>query len=224
MNVKDPIENGEEFRNTSRAEYAYKKILEAIHCKQVRQGERIREEELAKTFGISRTPVRQALQRLQTRGLLKYAPGRGLIVVELSRQQVLEFYEHRELLEGAAARLAAQHASPTDVAAMHGLLEEFKDVAPDPANLARVNRILHEAIYDASHNRYLIHSLHDLQDTLALLKGTTYSFADRWKSAYEENAEIVEAIGARDADRAERAARKHIWVAQNIRLKLLFSS
>ena len=69
-------------------------------------------------LGISRTPVRQALHKLQTRGLLRQAPGRGLLVAELDRQQVVELYAMRELLEGAAARLAAQHAGPSDIVAM----------------------------------------------------------------------------------------------------------
>lgn len=217
-------DNSENFRNTSRAEFAYRQLLDAIHNKVFQQGDRIREEEIASNYGISRTPVRQALQRLQTRGLLDYAPSRGLIVAELSRQQILELYAVRELLEGAAARLAAQHAGPTDIAAMRSLLEDFRAAAPNPEKLARINRMLHDAIYEAAHNRYLNQSLNDLSDTLALLKGTTFSVDMRWKSADEENTLIVDAIAARDADAAEKAARAHIREAQKVRLRLLFQS
>ena len=217
-------DNSENFRNTSRAEFAYRQLLDAIHNKVFQQGDRIREEEIASNYGISRTPVRQALQRLQTRGLLDYAPSRGLIVAELSRQQILELYAVRELLEGAAARLAAQHAGPTDIAAMRSLLEDFRAAAPNPEKLARINRMLHDAIYEAAHNRYLNQSLNDLSDTLALLKGTTFSVDMRWKSADAENTLIVDAIAARDADAAEKAARAHIREAQKVRLRLLFQS
>jgi DNA-binding GntR family transcriptional regulator len=206
--------------DTSRAEFAYRKLLEGIRLQQFPPGARIREVEVARTLGVSRTPVRQALQRLQTRGLLDYAPGRGLVVSELTRQQVMELYAIRELNEGAAARLAAQHASSADIEAMRSLLAEFRSVAPDPVKLAHVNRLLRQSIYDAAHNRYLLQSLADMRDTLALLRGTTYSLEDRWRSADSENTEIVEAIARRDPDAAELAARKHIREALKARLKI----
>ena len=78
----------------------------------MKQGERLREEELARTLGVSRTPVREALGRLQARGLVEVAPPRGLIVAELDSQKILELYAVREILEGAAARFSAERAFP----------------------------------------------------------------------------------------------------------------
>ena len=129
------------FRTRSRAEYVYQYMREAIRDGHFRQGDRIRENDIAKSLGVSRTPVREALRRLQTRGLLDFGAGRGLGVVELSRTQVLELYSMRELLEGAAARLAAQHATPTEVTYMRHLLDEFR-VAKDPNRMATINRTL----------------------------------------------------------------------------------
>lgn len=130
----------DEFGGTSRAEYAYKMLLDAIRDQTLKPGERVREDEASRMLGISRSPVRQALHKLQTRGLLRQAPGRGLLVAELNRQQVVELYAMRELLEGAAARLAAQHAGPGDIVAMRRVLQEFRKAAPDARNLARINR------------------------------------------------------------------------------------
>ncbi len=213
-----------EFDGTSRAEYAYKMLLDAIHEQKLKPGERVREDEVSRMLGISRTPVRQALQKLQTRGLLTQAPGRGLLVAELDRQQIVELYAMRELLEGAAARLAAQHAGPSDISAMRRVLQEFRKAAPDARKLARINRLFHATIHEAAHNRYLSQSLDDFNDTLALLRGTTFSVKGRWKGELAENNDLVDAIERRDAEAAERAARQNMRNALDARLRMLFAA
>lgn len=220
-NEKAPA--GDFFRDTSRGEYVYQELRNAIQEGRYRQGERIREEDIAKSMGVSRTPVREALRRLQTRGLLEFAPGRGLGVAELSKQQVLELYALRELLEGAAARLAAQHATPTEVAYLRHMLSEFRQVGNNPKRLAQINQAFHRAICDAAHNRYMLQSLNDLGDALALLQDTTFSLKGRPQTADIEHTAIVDAIEKRDADAAEMAAREHIRQAQKMRMQMLFA-
>jgi DNA-binding GntR family transcriptional regulator len=214
----------EEFEGTSRAEYAYKMLLDAIRDQTLKPGERVREDEVSRMLGISRTPVRQALHKLQTRGLLRQAPGRGLLVSELDRQQVVELYAMRELLEGAAARLAAQHAGPSDISAMRRVLQEFRKAAPEARSLARINRLFHATIHEAAHNRYLSQSLDDFSDTLALLRGTTFTLKGRWKGELAENVELVDAIERRDAEAAEAAARQNMRSALDARLRMLFAA
>ena len=92
-------------RTQSRADFVYDSLRDAIWEGRFAHGERLREEEIASALGVSRTPVREALQRLQQRGLLVIGPGRGLMVAQLSKQQVFELYAMREILEGSAARL-----------------------------------------------------------------------------------------------------------------------
>src|ERR687894_286250 len=79
-------------RNGSRGEFVYKALLQAIRTGQIKPGDRIREEDVAQSLGVSRTPVREALQQLQARRLIEMAPGRGIVVVELNVQQVMELY------------------------------------------------------------------------------------------------------------------------------------
>lgn len=213
-----------EFDGTSRAEYAYRMLLDAIHEQKLKPGERVREDEVSRMLGISRTPVRQALHKLQTRGLLTQAPGRGLLVAELDRQQIVELYAMRELLEGAAARLAAQHASFSDIGAMRRVLQEFRKAAPDARRLARINRLFHATVHEAAHNRYLSQSLDDFSDALALLRGTTFSVKGRWKAELAENTELVDAIEKRDPEAAELAARQNMRNALDVRLRMLFAS
>ena len=137
-------------------------------------GERLREEEIARALGVSRTPVREALQRLQQRGLLVIGPGRGLVVAGLARQQVLELYAMREILEGSAARFAAQHANPTEVDILYRLQRELATAPDDAITLIKLNRQFHQAIYEAAHNRYLTQALDTCTNLLALLHNTTF--------------------------------------------------
>jgi DNA-binding GntR family transcriptional regulator len=152
--------------------------------------------------------------------LLDVRAGRGLGVVELSRAQVLELYAMRELMEGGAARLAAQHATVSEVSFMRHLLAEFRGIR-DPSRLAAMNRAFHRAIGEAAHNRYMLQSLADLEEALALLHGTTFSIKGRPESSSAEHRAIVEAIAEGDADAAEQEARKHIRKAQELRLQML---
>lgn len=205
----------------SRAQWVYESVLKAIQEGGYERGERIREEEVARSLGVSRTPVREALSRLQARGLLEMAAG-GLVVAALTRPQVVELYAVREILEGSAARFAAQHASPSEIATLHRLTEVFVRSLGNAEELARLNRALHDAIYEAAHNRYLMRMLHELYDTLTLLSNTTYTEPGRPEKAAEEHLAIVAAIERREPDEAERLAREHIRLAHEARMSMLF--
>jgi DNA-binding GntR family transcriptional regulator len=201
---------------SSRADFVYDTVRGWIQSRKIKVGERVREEAVAQVLNVSRTPVREALSRLQTRGLLQAAAG-GLVVVELTSQETMELYALREVLEGAAARSAAQHASPNEIAALYQLGDEFRDAIGDPERLVPVNKEFHQMIYDAGRNRYLHRALADLHDTLMLLNGTTFTVPGRAEKAVGEHKRMVEAIERRDADAAEQVAREHIRHAQDAR-------
>lgn len=210
-------------RSGPRGEFVYKALLDGIRAGRIRPGDRIREEDVAQSLGVSRTPVREALQHLQARRLVEMAPGRGIVVVELNTQQVMELYAMREVLEGAAARFAAQHALPAEIAMMHELLTEFEAAAGDPQRLAGINNALHRTIYEAARNRYMHEALSNLEDALSLLQNTTFSLPERHASAAREHRAIVSAIESRDSEGAEAASRLHIREAQRARLRMLMS-
>lgn len=210
---------GDDAKNgASRAELAYTNLRAAIHGGRFRAGMRMREAEIADWLGISRTPVRDALKRLENDGLLAAAPRRGLVVAELDQQQVSELYAVRDVLEGLAGRLAAQHVSAAEIAAMRELNDRLaRTHAEDLPALARLNRLFHDVIYRAARNRYLINVLDSFESSLALLPGTTYIAPGRPASALKEHAELVDAIERRDADKAESLARHHVRVGERIR-------
>lgn len=201
----------------SRSEYVHQRVLEAISEGRFRPGMRLGEEEIAQSLGVSRTPVREALRRLQARGLLTVGAGRSLMVAELSLRQVHELYAMREILEGSAARFAATHASEADLNALRQAHQSFMDAWDRPEALVPLNRRFHQAIYEAAHNQYLTQALSELHDALALLSGNTFRVPTRPQRSNEEHLAIIEAIEARDPDRAEAAARQHIRLAQRTR-------
>ena len=197
---------------------AYSLILEAIDQGVYRPGDRLVESELAERFGVSRTPIREALQRLETQSLLA-RDGRSLIVASLDHNQMAELYVVRRELEGLAARLAAQHATPEEVRILREMVEADNELVDDPVALSRANRRFHKQIHLASHNRYLVQQLDLVHRTMALMSTTSLSAQGRGAIAQSEHDAIVQAIEAKDEEAARHALREHISVAFMTRLK-----
>ncbi len=208
---------------STRSEWVYARLLRDIKAGQFSRGDRLREVDIAAALGVSRTPVREALFRLQHRGLVEPAAG-GLVVSRLSRLQVIELFSMREVLEGSAAMFAAQHASPGEIVGLRQLLVAFEQSLDAPERLAAINGQFHQAIYEAAHNRYLMRTLEELNDSLALLPSTTFTVPNRAGKSLAEHRRIVDAIDARDPQRARHEAGEHIRNAQATRLSMMMES
>ena len=207
-------------RSRSAADYAYAALREEIVEGRFPPGRRMREIELASWLGISRTPTRQALSRLEIEGLVALQPRAGLVVSSLDAAAMEELYEMRGALEGTAAAMASRHASARDVEALVQLVEAEGALPEDPAIRYRHNLAFHGAIYQAAHNRYLMKSLQALNDAIALLGPTTMGVAGRLADAHEEHRRIVAAIAAQDGDKAESEARAHVGRALDLRRRM----
>lgn len=197
---------------------AYSMILEAIDIGTYRPGDRLVESELAERFGVSRTPVREALQRLETQSLLA-RDGRSLIVASLDHNQMAELYVVRSELEGLAARLAARHATAEEVRVLREMVDADNALVGNPGALARANRRFHKQIHLASHNRYLVQQLDLVHRSMALMATSSLAVEGRGTIAQQEHDQIVQRIEARDEDGADDALRTHISVAFITRLK-----
>lgn len=202
---------------------AYTELRKSINERKLQPGERLREVELAERLGVSRTPVREAIKRLEAEGLIQFAPLRGFVVAELSRRQVMELYAMREVLEGAAAGFAAEQASPVEIKLLGELFAHLKS-ATTPDEAVTATRRLHQLICEAAHNEYLTKGMNALQDALALLAPNTYVSPGRLEASIRENQKIVRAIAARDVTAAEQAAREHIRAAGAARLSAMLES
>jgi DNA-binding GntR family transcriptional regulator len=205
----------------SLAQYVYTQLRQEIRSRQLGSNERLREADIAQRLAVSRTPVREALKRLEAEGMVRFAPPRGFVVVQLSPKQVMELYAMRKVLVGAAARFAAEHASAIEILSMQQMLVQLER-AKAPDEVAALNRRLHDIIVAAAHNEYLFKTSNVLIDALALLGTTTYSMPGRIKSGLKENREIVACIARHDADAAEQAAQAHVAAATELRLKMMF--
>jgi DNA-binding GntR family transcriptional regulator len=203
----------------SRADFVYHSLRNAIWEGRFAQGERIREEDIAQSLGVSRTPVREALQRLQQRGLLVVRPGRGFAVAQLSNKQIFDLYATREILEGSAARFAAQHATDSEIAVLYQLQKQLSKEGHNLLALVTLNRRFHQHIYEATHNQYLLEMLEVLNDSMALLQNLTAQMPSRHGQSDIEHLRVVRAIEKRDPDAAEKAARHHIQQAHKYRLE-----
>ncbi len=197
---------------------AYDLILEAIDTGVYRPGDRLVESELAERFGVSRTPIREALQRLETQSLLA-RDGRSLIVASLDHNQLAELYAVRTELEGLAARLAAQHAAPEEVRVLREMVEGDARLLDNPDALSRANRRFHKQIHLASHNRFLVQQLDLVHRSMALMATTSLAAEGRGETALAEHREIVDAIERGDGDAAYAALKRHISQAFETRLR-----
>lgn len=196
---------------------AYGRILNAIDHGDYRPGDRLVESELADRLGMSRTPIREALQRLETQGVLS-RDGRSLMVSSLDHDQLGELYTVRAELEGLSARLAAQHAAPEEVGVLYDMIKQDHKLLGDPKALSRANKRFHRQIHLASHNRFLIRQLESVRRSMALLTFTSFAAEGRSDEALDEHLAIVSAIEARDGTAADDAARAHISAAYQTRL------
>jgi DNA-binding GntR family transcriptional regulator len=184
-------------------------------------GTPLREIALAERFGVSRTPVREALRRLQQDRLL--APGvRGMQVRSIEPHEVVQVYDMRVLLEAEAAGQAAHSRGDADLMRLEGLLARDRDlVDPDDATRTRTNLEFHSAIWQATHNPVLLDLLDRLSIHLVHAPRSTLSVGDRWATALGEHAQLVAALRERDERAAREIAGRHMSTAREIRLALL---
>lgn len=205
----------------SRGDYAYAAIRATLRAGGLHPGQHLREADFAAWLGLSRTPVREAIRRLVAEGLLAKGPWNGVVIAELDAQQVTELYAVRESLEGTAAALAAMQASAAERERLKEIVAAEAKALADPQRLVEINDQLHDALFRAAHNRYLLQSLTTVLDTLGLLKQTTFVLPGSAIAAHRQHVAIVAAIRARDAERAEQEARNHVRDSLKLRLRLM---
>jgi DNA-binding GntR family transcriptional regulator len=204
----------------SLGDFAYRIMREAIRSGKFRPGEHLREADVAKWLNISRTPVREAFHRIISEGLLTNGPWNGVMIAELSAEQLVQLYAVREVLEGAAAALAAKHASRAEVQLLFKIAATEASEKDNPDKLVTINGELHRTLYHAAHNRYLLQSLNSVVDALGLLRHSTFVLPGSIELAHREHMQIVRAIRDRKSAEAERLAREHVRHALSMRLQL----
>lgn len=205
----------EKEKTSSRRSESLREIIEErIATGAYRPGVQLDETELATEFEVSRTPIREALMQLASSGLIDMQPRRSAVVKEVSPQRLCEMFEVMAELESMCGRLAARRMTDHDHQALLEAHQACKEAAKnnDPDEYYRRNEQFHLAIYDASHNGFLIDECKSLKRRLSAYRRLQLRVRDRMDTSYAEHSEIYMAITIGDGDLAEKLLRSHVVV------------
>lgn len=202
-------------------EAAYASLLSAISSGTLKPGDRIREVEISKLLNLSRTPIREALRRLEAEGIVEHRARIGAVVRKLSHSEIVELYEMRVVLERTAAQMAAKHASDAEIDTLEDLNKDIAASRNDPVQAAAINQEFHKALYRACRNRFLLDAAKGLTNSLILLGITTFTDEERIDIVVQQHDAIIASLRARDPDRAGLAAEAHLQTSLRKRLKVI---
>ncbi|MBK7300957.1 MAG: GntR family transcriptional regulator [Agitococcus sp.] len=205
--------------NMTLADRVFGQIQDAIVKGELKSGVKMSEAELTARYGVSRGPLREALRRLEARKLLTRIPHVGVRVVALTIEDVLQMYQVREVLEGMAARLAAQHATDEEVQSLKQLLQQHQQQTELQTGKGYYQEEgdfdFHYRIVKASRNEVLMQMLcGELYHRVRLYRYQFSVTEGRPHKAFAEHSRIIEAIESRDGELAEFLMRRHISSAR----------
>ncbi|MDJ0824597.1 MAG: GntR family transcriptional regulator [Rhodobacter sp.] len=202
-------------------EAAYAALMASLRDGVFRPGDRLREEEVAARLSLSRTPVREALRRLEADGIVEHRPRIGAVIRKLDHAEVVELYEMRVVLERTAAELAAKHGTAAEFDALDDLNEALAGERAAPAKAAALNQAFHRGLYLAARNRFLVAAARALNNSLLLLGPTTYTDQARVDAVVGQHRSILDALREGDAEAAGAAAEAHLQASLRYRLRTL---
>lgn len=191
---------------------AYQELKRIILERQIPPGGKLNEAELANALGISRTPVREAINRLEKEGLVEVFPQRGAFVVQFFEKDIFELFLIRENLEGLAAYLAAGNINERYLAKLEACLQGFEEPfsEKDARRYAREDFKFHRTIVMLSDARRLINLISTLHDYIRMFRLTTVGLSGRMKTSLVEHRHLLEALREKDPEESERRMREHI--------------
>jgi len=188
------------------------RLRQRIFAHEIPPGSWIDEQKLAEQYGISRTPLREALKVLASEGLVELKPRRGCYVTEISRQDLDDIFPLMALLEGRCAFEATQRVKPAELASLKELHEQLESAAREGRIDAffEANQAFHKRVQELSGNRWLLSVIQDLRKVLKLSRLHSLSLEGRLQQSLDEHRAIVAAICAKDAVTAERLMHDHL--------------
>lgn len=200
------------------SEVACDEIRKAIREGRIATGAHLTEVDLASWLGMSRTPIREAMRRLQSEGLLLDQPFRGALVMRLDADDMRQMFAVRELLEPAAAAACAGNAGPVEIAALRAILEQEAAQLDNPPALIPLNRQFHDIILECARNQFLGKAIAGVYALIPLLGDSNLLNGPHAREAHAQHLAIVDAIERHDAARAEAVAREHVRHSLKTRL------
>jgi len=202
---------------------AYSSVKQVLLSSKYAPGARVDIEELCRELDVSRTPIFDALNRLEAEGLVEILPRKGVYLVTLSEEKARELYEVREILEARATRLAATNVTEKQLEQLKRVLDKQAScLANDDAQgYASATIKFHNVIIEAAGNKTLERILNAVHSQMEALRLRTLYLPTRLRQSFAEHKRIFEALSKRDPERCERAAREHILATTEYALQLL---
>jgi DNA-binding GntR family transcriptional regulator len=203
--------------------YVFENLKQAIVRGDFSPGNRLVESRIAEAMGISRTPVREAIHKLEREGLIKKLPQGGFYVLNLSREEIEETFGIRSVLESYAARLAAIKHQKEELEPLEEKIEAFQYFLNrgEMEALLEINTEFHGLLYAMSRSPKLVKMINDLQDQIYRFRRIILKIETMAKTSNDDHRQMLSAMKMRDADRVETLVRQHILRGQKIVLKKL---
>lgn len=204
------------------SERVYRRMKEMIISGELPPHTRLVELQFAAEFGVSRTPVREALKRLMADKLVHADPVRGLVVHEPEPHEIQDVYLVREALEGLATRLAAQRIRPEELQRLRAILDSMHDGLKSGRTdiVVNANMAFHDVIYRAAGNATLQRLVRDLSDFVRRFSTEAFSSGPRVSTVFDEHEAILKALEEHDPDAAEAASTRHLRAASEYMTQL----
>lgn len=204
-------------------EVVFESLREAIIGGILMPGERLMEQQLAEELGVSRTPVREAIRKLELEGFVVMIPRKGAYVAGISLKDVADVFEIRAALEGLAAGLAAERITDDELEELERILVRKAEIIEENnlEQLIEIDTMFHDHLYRASRNEKLVQIINNLREQIQRFRSTTLAYPGRMKVALEEHKKIVEAISERNVVLAQQLAQEHIENAENSMLETI---
>lgn len=206
---KDAKESGDKYSLRGKV---YDRIREDILNGVYEEHEELKEATLGEKMGVSRTPVREALRQLELEGLVEIIPNKGARVTGITKKDIEDIYQIRYLLEGLSARWATEYITEEQIEKMEETLylTEFHAKKGNFTQVYELDSQFHELMYEASGSKMLNHILTDFHMYVTRIRRTSLALDNRSKNSTEEHRAILDAIKARDAQKAEECAHNHV--------------
>ena len=199
-------------KSPSLEEMVYSRLEEEILVGQISQGSALGEIALSKRLGVSRTPVRGALHRLAEEGLVEIVPNKGAKVLGINLDDLIDIYRIRERLEGLASSLAAKRISEKEMDELSEAVDlvDFYIKRNDTEHIKELDTVFHSIIYRASGSRFLERTLSELHRKIKAYRKRSLTVPGRLEKSAAEHREILEAIKARDSEKADELTSLHV--------------
>jgi len=210
-------------RRKSLGQHVFENLKQAILRGDIPPGSRLVESRVAETMGISRTPIREAMHKLEREGLLRKLPNSGFNVTGLTREDIEETFGIRSVLESYAARLAAIQHKEEELVPLEKKIEEYQQCLDQKRleELPKINTQFHDILYALSRSPKLIKMVNDLRDQIYRFRKIILREEGRARASNDDHRKMLKAMRQRDADRVERLVREHILKGRRMVLKEL---